>query len=63
LPVIGAPSLLAIGARRTSRLSPGAAATSLAHADHARVKPRRNRKPLPACAAIVGSLLAAASSS
>jgi hypothetical protein len=39
LPVIGVPSLLAIGARSTSLLSPDAAATSVAHADHTRVKP------------------------
>jgi hypothetical protein len=37
--VIGAPFLLATGARSTSRLSPGTVATSLAHADHTNVKP------------------------
>ena len=59
--MIGAPSWVATGARKISRLSPGVAATSAAHADHSKVKPRRNRKPLPASAGVLGSLLNAAS--
>jgi hypothetical protein len=61
LPVIGAPSFVAMGARSTNLLSPGRVATSVAHADQARVTPRRNKNPLPASATVAGSLLNEAS--